>query len=196
MSFALEGLTIMTFGTSKYAVNKVKFCCMYLEVYFNILCFSICSVWLSVGALALIEPNWKLQQIQTHIIGWENNERGKIWQTGTQIYRRFWVGSKRALKSKAGSKTCPAAWGRAGCYFWARVLPLSLGWRCVLRPPISGRSSVVLCSEPQQGRQQSCSGFMSIAVWFADDQFSWNISRSIRALKVKSPTNMSISTPE
>lgn len=68
----------MTFGTSKYAVSKVKFYCMYLEAYCNLLCLSICSVWLSVGALALTEPNWKLQQIQIHIIGWENNEKGKI----------------------------------------------------------------------------------------------------------------------
>lgn len=78
MSFGLEQLTIMTFGTSKYAVNKVKLYCIYLEVYFNILCLSICSVWRSAGALALTGPNLKQEQIQTHMIGWENNERGKI----------------------------------------------------------------------------------------------------------------------
>lgn len=64
----------MTFGTSKYAVNKIKLYCIYLEVYFNMLCLSICSVWRCAGTLGLTE----LEQIQTHIIGWENNERGKI----------------------------------------------------------------------------------------------------------------------
>lgn len=74
MSFGLEQLTIMTFDTSKYAVNKVQLYCIYLEVFINMLCLSICGVWRCVGALGLSE----LEQIQTHIIGWENNERGKI----------------------------------------------------------------------------------------------------------------------
>lgn len=78
LSFGLEQLTIVTFGTSKYAVNEVTLYCIYLKVYFNMLCLSICSVWRSVGALALTEPNWKLEQIQTRIAGWENNKRGKM----------------------------------------------------------------------------------------------------------------------
>lgn len=169
MSFGLEQLTIMTFATSKYAVNKVKLYSMYLEVYFNMLCLSFCSGWWSVGALSFSEPNWKRAN-SDRIIGWENNESGKINLVDrTQTYRRVWVESKRVLKSKAGSKTCPATWGRGGCCFWAWVLPLSLGWWLeVLRSPISGRSSVVLFSEPQQGRQQSCRGFTSnssLACW-------------------------------
>jgi len=38
----------------------------------------LCRGILLQNALAPSEPNLKPKQIQTHIIGWENNERGKI----------------------------------------------------------------------------------------------------------------------
>lgn len=160
MSFGLEQLTIMTFGTSKYAVNKVKLYCIYLEVYFNMLCLSICSVWRCVGTLGLTE----LEQIQTHVIGWENNERGKISLADRDTDIQKVLGWKqKSFEIQSWLKDLPSSLRQRWMLLLSQsfLCPWAGGWRCMLRPPISGRSSAVPFSEPQQGRQQSCSEFTS-----------------------------------
>jgi len=89
---------VITLGTSKYTVNKVNFivyivrliltCCAFPVAISSDLCRDI----LLQNALALTEPNLKLEQIQTHIIGGENNERKVLFgRRGLRYSERLWM---------------------------------------------------------------------------------------------------------
>jgi len=164
---------VITLGTSKYTVNKVNFivyivrliltCCAFPVAISSDLCRDI----LLQNALALTEPNLKLEQIQTHIIGGENNERKvQFGRRGLRYSERLWMEVKELWNPKLAQRHLSSIrrnWtvGEVNAAL-NKSFPLSLGccWKHTLTPPCQGQKQHWLFgARAQANRQQSCSGF-------------------------------------
>lgn len=73
----------------------------------------LCRGILLQNPLAPTEPNLKLVQIQTRIIGWENNERGKIsLADGVTDIQKVFGWKQKSFEIQSWLKDFSAALGR------------------------------------------------------------------------------------